>query len=312
MAAAKAIKGVIVIPSQKSRRILKAMMAVHPLMDQLDIQRQRRAQDSVGMLVRPPKGVRFLPVPDAALPMQWAVMQHSLPMGHAVLYCHGGAYMAGSLRYTRALSALLANEAGIPVLSFEYRLAPEHPYPAALEDALAAWDYLLLQGFAASGIAVVGESAGGNLALALAQRLKQQGRELPAQLLLMSPWVDLTHSGPSFDALAGQDPSLSQTGLKTAAQSYAGGLALDDPAISPLFGDMSGLPPTLIQVGTQEILLSDSIRLAELMNRAGTHAMLETWEGMCHVFQLYPFAESQAALSRAGQFLKRLQLVPRE
>lgn len=295
----------IPIPSRRSQRILNAMMAVHPLVDKLDVQLQRRAQDRIGILVPLPKGIRFLDVPQAAVPMQWTVTKDQLPTGRAVLYCHGGAYMAGSLRYTRALSGLLAHESGLPVLSFEYRLAPEHPYPAALEDALVAWDYLLSCGYLPCQIAVVGESAGGNLALALVQRLKRDERELPAQLLLMSPWLDLSHSGASFEMLAGQDPSLSQSGLKTAAKSYAGDHPLADPAISPLFGDLTGLPPMLVQVGTQEILLSDSTRLSDFVLAADGQIKLETWEGMCHVFQLYPFVEAQAALSRAGQFLKR-------
>ena len=222
---------------------------------------------------------------------------------HAILYCHGGGYTSGNLGYSRPIASKLAAVTGYEVLSFEYRLAPEHPYPAAVEDAIRAWDHLMYLGYGARDIVVAGDSAGGNLALVLTHRLKAMGRRLPAALILMSPWTDMTASGRSYQERAELDPSLTLEYIQAVRGAYAHGEDWTSPYLSPLFGDFSGFPPVLIQAGTHEILLSDSVRLRDRLVAAGIPCRLEVWNGMWHVFQMFPIKRSNEAMESIGRFL---------
>ena len=196
---------------------------------------------------------------------------------------------------------------GSTCLSFEYRLAPEHRYPAALEDALALWDYLMYMGYGARDVVVAGDSAGGNLALELCLKLKAQGRAQPRGLLLFSPWTDMTASGKSYRACRDLDPMLTREYVEAVREAYTGPDAdWAEPCYSPLFADLRGLPPALIQVGTNEILRSDSERLAEAMQKAGGYARLEVYEDCWHVFQQMPIHRAEVAMESAGRFVQRL------
>ena len=224
----------------------------------------------------------------------------------AILHMHGGAYVSGGLLQCRKLISPICAAAGVSALTFSYRLAPQYPYPAQLEDALRAYRYLRNAGFAPQKIAFVGESAGGNLALALALCLRDAGEEMPAAIALLSPWADLAQTGESYEALSGVDATLDKEELLKSAIEFAGGEdRLKDADISPVYASFTGFPPVLIHCGTREILLSDSEMLERAMLRDGVEAQLVRWEGMCHVFQAFGFEESKAANRQIGQFLKK-------
>jgi acetyl esterase/lipase len=193
-------------------------------------------------------------------------------------------------------------------LAVGYRLAPEHPYPAAHEDALAAWRFLRGEGIAAGAIALGGDSAGGNLALALVQRLRQEGEAGPACLWLASPWSDLTMSGATLKTKDADDPLIHKVYLEELADAYAPApLDRAEPLISPLFADLSGFPPTLIQAGSAETLLADATRLAAALGAADVAVTLEIWPRMIHAWPLWNarLADGRKALARAGEFMRR-------
>lgn len=220
-----------------------------------------------------------------------------------VLYFHGGGYVLGSLDTHAELMARVARACRAPVLGIDYRLAPEAPYPAAVDDAVASYLRLTDQGIKPEQIVLAGDSAGGGLALACLLALKARGAPLPAGAALLSPWTDLTASGDSLRSRAEQDPMISPELLAPMAALYLAGSAADDPLVSPLFGDLSGLPPLLIQVGNDEVLLDDSTRLAERAKQAGVTATLQIVDGGYHVFQDHPtLPESVTALSEIGRF----------
>jgi len=223
-----------------------------------------------------------------------------------ILYFHGGVYVIGTAIATVPLVADLARRTGARVITLDYRLAPEHPYPAALEDAQAAYRALLDQGVNPGKIALAGESAGGGLAVAALLRLRDTGTPLPSSAFLMSPYADLTLSGDSLAARAAVDRTLTPEGLRLRIPDYVGTADAADPLISPVFADLAGLPPLLIQVGTNEILLSDAIRLAERAAMADVTVTLDVTDGVPHVFQAFTAMvdEAGAALDRASTFLR--------
>lgn len=225
----------------------------------------------------------------------------------AVFHVHGGAYAMGSPRSHRGLAAALSRTARAPVLLPEYRLAPEHVFPAAFEDVLAAWRWLTDEhGVPSGGIAISGDSAGGGLALALIAHLRDEGLPLPGCYVGMSPWTDLAGTGPSMQELDGIDPWLSAGLVEPAARAYAGELDLDDPRVSPLYADLTGFPPMLVHVGSDEILRDDARRLVERARAAGVDASLGEFDGLWHVFHAFPgFPESRQALREIGAFMRR-------
>jgi acetyl esterase/lipase len=226
------------------------------------------------------------------------------PKDGVVLYLHGGAYALGSINTHREFLGRFATAARRKVLAINYRLAPEHPFPAALEDSTAFYQWLLSEGLDSTSLVIAGDSAGGGLALATALALRDAGESLPACMVCLSPWVDLTLSSPTRQASASADPLLNRDVLARYAALYAGEHEKDDRLISPLFADLAGLPPTLIHVGTDEILLDDTIRLAGKAQQAGVEVQLIPWEGMFHVFQMMPFLpESSESFEEIAAFI---------
>ncbi len=213
--------------------------------------------------------------------------------GAVVLYIHGGAYLVGTSFGYRGLSGGIAQASGAAMFSIDYRLAPEHAYPAAFDDALAAYKGLLSEGFAANQIIVSGDSAGGGLALALLIGIRESGLAQPAGAILLSPWTDLTFTGETLASKAVVDNSLSEPGLRAAAVQYLAGHSATDPLVSPLFGDLAGLAPLLIEVGSDEILLSDSTRFAAKAGEAVVDVTLHVWPEMVHDWSLFGFMLSE-------------------
>ncbi len=222
--------------------------------------------------------------------------------GGALIYLHGGGYVLGSAQTNLVLPIRVSRAAQMSVLSVEYRLAPEHPFPAGLDDALAAYRWLLEQGVNASSIGVFGDSAGGGLTLALALRIRDEGLPQPGALVALSPSVDLTGQGDTQATLLNADIVLGPPNPER-SRLYAGERPLDDPLVSPIYAELRGLPPLLIQVGTRERLLSDSVRLARHARRDGVNVTLDVWEGMWHVWQDHPaLPEAEQATAEIGAF----------
>jgi acetyl esterase/lipase len=250
--------------------------------------------------------IAFESVDAGGVPAEWSRSPDADADG-VLLFLHGGGYCSGSIASHRTMAAEAGRAARVGALAIEYRLAPEHPFPAALEDALAAWDWLLAQGFAPQQIIVGGDSAGGGLTLALWQELTRAERPGPACLWLVSPWTDLTLSGASMDDNAAIDPLLHRPYLGELAAAYVPtSIARDDARVSPLFADLTGLPPTLIATGTDETLLDDSVRFARAAAIAGVDVQLHAFPGMIHAFPLWNavLAEARDALAEFGRFAR--------
>jgi epsilon-lactone hydrolase len=226
--------------------------------------------------------------------------------GAALLYLHGGGYVIGSPRSHRHLAAALGGAAATATLLPDYRLAPEHPFPAAVEDAVAAYRWLLARGVPPAGIVVAGDSAGGGLTVATLLALRDRGLPLPAAGVCISPWVDLTCSGASYATKAADDPIVTQTGVAEMARAYLGSADARTPLASPAFADLAGLPPLLVQVGSEEVLLDDAVTLAERAKAAGVGATLEVWPDMIHVWHwFHPMLdEGRKAIGVIGDFVR--------
>ena len=224
---------------------------------------------------------------------------------HVVLYFHGGVYVLGDAFSAAGLASQVARRTGAKVFSVDYRLAPEHPYPAAVDDALAAYEALLHDGVAPSDIVFAGESAGGGLAVATLVNARDHGLPLPTAAYLMSPYADLTLAGTSMETKGEADPLLGRELLEPRVADYTAGQGADLPLVSPIFADLSGLPPLIIQAGTHEVLLDDAVRLAQRAATVDVEVTLDITPRVPHVFQAYlPLLdEATAALDRAGQFL---------
>jgi acetyl esterase/lipase len=244
----------------------------------------------------------------AGVPCRW-ITAPGARTDRAIVYFHGGGFQVGSLDSHQELMARLSAQAGVRVLGVAYRLAPEHRYPAPLEDALAVLGWLRTQGLEPADVALAGDSAGAGLALSALLALQAQGRPLPAAAYLMSAWTDLTASGASYETRAAADPIHQRPMIQAMARNYLGGNAQPtDPLASPLFADarqLATLPPLLLQVGERETVQSDSEDFARRVREAGGRAECQVWPGMIHVFQQFPTELPQAreALAAGGRFL---------
>jgi epsilon-lactone hydrolase len=266
--------------------------------------RQRLA--IAGRLLAPTPAAAFTFTVDAGGVAAERIIPHAAPYDRHLLYLHGGGFIAGSPSVYRHLAWRIALAAGAQVLAPDYRLAPEYPFPAALDDALAAYLWLLGEGIEPQQIALVGDSAGGGLAFSLLLRLRDERRPLPAAVAALSPWTDLALTGASLRYNAKADPMLDVGELPRVARSYLAGADPRHPWASPIYGDLAGLPPALIQVGSDEILHDDAARLAERLDAAGTAPKFEIWPRMPHVWHLFApmLPEARRAIAHIGSFLR--------
>lgn len=222
---------------------------------------------------------------------------------YAILYAHGGGYVSGGLDYARILAVKTAVATGFTTYSFAYRLAPEHPYPAALEDITAVWEYLTGNLYAADHILLTGDSAGGNLALCLVQKLISENKPVPREILLFSPWTDMTESTRSYEIMKAADPILTRDFVINSSKAYIGDRDPRDPAFSPLFGSFKDFPPVYIMAGRNGILLDDSILLKEKIEHDGGKAWLDIEEKGWHVYQQMPIAMAKQAMKRFSEHI---------
>ena len=286
-----------------NQRLMQLVRRAHGLVENPDIEKHRQSQDHIGEILGNTREMHYEEFKIGEMDAEWVSINRAHMKKYVILYCHGGGYSTGSRKYARTLTSKLASSTFMDVLCFDYRLAPEFPSPAALEDAMKAWDYLMLLGYGAREVIVAGDSAGGNLALALTLKLKEQKRLLPRGLVLMSPWTDLTSSGESFQARAELDPVLNAEYIERMKLAYAEGQDLENPLISPLFGNHRDFPPVYIQVGDNEILYSDARRLYERLLEQHVSVRFEHFTGMWHVFQMSPFKTAYGAMDRIAEFI---------
>ena len=277
------------------------------------VEQMRAGMDALAGLLPPPEGTRFEATSVGGVPGEWVTPPGSVA-DRTMLYLHGGAYMIGSPLSHRNLVARLAQAAGARALSLAYRLAPEHPFPAAVEDATAAYRGLLDSGVPARQIAIAGDSAGGGLTLATLIALRYYGVALPAAGVCLSPWVDLDMAGMSWFNGLGSDPILTRRDT-AAALAYLNGAPATTPLASPLYADLRGLPPLIVHIGSAEPLLSEDLAFAEKARAAGVDVTLDVWPEMFHVWQMFApnFPEATQAIDKLGAFVKsRIPGVVRE
>lgn len=291
------------VSERANQNLMNLIKKAHGIVENVDVERHRQSQDSFGALLGNKKDIQVREVDIDGMYGEWVSVTRAHMKKYVILYCHGGGYTTGSCMYARTLTTKLASSTSMDVFCFDYRLAPEHPYPAAAEDAVKAWNYLMLLGYGARDVIVAGDSAGGNMALSLVLRLRDEGRLLPRGLVLMSPWTDLTASGKSHITRASIDPVLDEEYLKKVTESFAPGEDLEKPYISPLFGSFEGFPPTYIQVGNNEILLNDSTMLHKKMIKENVSVKMDVFYGMWHVFQMSPFKRAYEAMDKNAEFI---------
>jgi epsilon-lactone hydrolase len=267
---------------------------------------RRQRLDEVGSIWPVADDVKFTAVDAGGVPGEWSIAPGS-DTTRVLLFFHGGGYCSGSIRSHRRMVSEAGRAAAVRTLAIGYRLAPEHPYPAALEDALSAWRYLRRGAIAASHIAVGGDSAGGGLTVALFNRLHTAGAALPACAWLVSPWTDLTMSGSTLETKDAVDPLIHKAYLEELADAYVpDNMDRKDPHLSPLYSDLRGFPPTLIQVGSSETLLADATRFAAAAGAADVPVTLEIWPHMIHAWHLWNahLEPGKRALASAGAFIR--------
>ena len=268
---------------------------------------RRQRLDEVGSVWPVADDIRLETVDLGGLTAEFSLAPGSDP-SRVLLFFHGGGYCSGSISSHRRLVTEAGRAARLRTLAVGYRLAPEHPFPAAHDDAMTAWRYLIGQGGAPGQIVVGGDSAGGNLTIALINRLRAVGEAQPSCAWLVSPWTDLTMSGPSLASKDAVDPIIHKGYLEELAKAYVpAGIGRTDPRISPLFSELRGFPPALIQVGSAETLLDDATRLASALGAADVPVTLEVWPQMIHAWPLWnaKLADGRRALARAGEFMNR-------
>ncbi len=270
-----------------------------------DIGKMRKRLDQLGRLTRAARNVSIEEGKLHELKVEWYRPENA-QSGKVLLYLHGGAFILGSCDSHRKLVTQIARAGRIDAVQPEYRLAPEHPYPAGLQDCVGVYRALLEYGYNPDNIVVAGDSAGGGLTMSLMLELRHTGLPLPGAAVLLSPFLDLTASGESVTTRAAQDPWFRAEDVNVVIKYYCPDENLEDPLISPVFANVAGLPPTLVQVGNDEILLSDSKRIAEKLEAAGVDVDLQVFPEMWHVFQLFvgKMPESRGAVDKIGAFIQ--------
>ena len=291
--------------SQQQRQALDELLRHGPLDIGGDVPEQRAVFHDMIASIPLPEDVTTTPGRLGGVPVLTVETPGNDPSA-VLLYFHGGAYALGSAADSAGLAADVSRRTGARAISVDYRLAPEHPYPAAVEDAVAAYRALLDDGTPSSAIAFVGESAGGGLVVSTLVALKEAGLPQPSSAAVFSPWVDLTVSGGSMEGKAAVDPALTPEGLRTRAEDYLGKADPVSPTASPIFADLTGLAPLLVQVGSHEILLDDAVRLAGRAAEHDVEVQLQVWPEVPHVFQGFAAVldEADAALLAAAAFTR--------
>lgn len=281
------------------------LLRSRPAPQNQDVVQARERFEKMAVYVGGAPDAKCETVDAGGVPAEW-VMAPGCDAGRAILYLHGGGYAIGSLNTHRRLAYDISAASAAKVLLIDYRLAPEHPFPAAVDDAAAAWRWLLQQGFAANRLAIAGDSAGGGLTIATLVNLRDKKLGLPACAIAISPWVDLEGLGNSITARAAQDPMVQKQGLLWMAGLYLAGKDPKTPLAAPLHADLKGLPPILIQVGSAETLLDDATRIAEKPHAAGGEVRLAVWPNMLHVFPLFApiLSEGRDGCLEIGNFIR--------
>lgn len=273
---------------------------------QTTLAEMRNGWDGLFSNSKPSVGAKTEKVDAGGVKAEW-ITAPGAATDRAILYFHGGGYVLGSIHSHRDMCERLSRAAQARVLALDYRLAPEHPFPAAVEDARAAYRWLLKQGLSPKRIALAGDSAGGGLTFATLLALKQHGDPLPACAAPLSPWVDLEALGDSMTTKDAEDPMVHKHLVEQMAKTYVPSGDLRNPLCAPLYGDLSGLPPLLIQVGSRETLLDDAVRMADKAKKAGVAVELDVWQGQIHVWQIFAsrLDEGEQAIQKIGAFVRR-------
>jgi monoterpene epsilon-lactone hydrolase len=282
------------------------MLRANQPSEEPSVEEMRASIEMLASVFTLPPDVRTEPVSVGSVPAEWVAAPGAADT-RVVLYLHGGGYVMGSINTHRELASRVSRAAAARVLLIDYRLAPEHPHPAAVEDAVAAYRWLLERGVAPAHLAIAGDSAGGGLTVATLVALREARVPLPAAAACLSPWVDLEGLGESMATRAAVDPMVQREPLRRLASLYLGGQDPRTPLAAPLHADLRGLPPLLIQVGDAETLFDDAMRLADRARAAGVEVTLEPWPEMIHVWQLFAnmLPEGQQAIDNIGAFLRQ-------
>jgi monoterpene epsilon-lactone hydrolase len=292
------------MPSEQLQTIIDALRD-RPLHSEASFEEQRAEFEKVTTIFPVPADVSREPVDANGVPAEWIVAPGAMA-DRVIFYLHGGGYTIGSINTHREMISHISRAAGARALAIDYRLAPEHPFPAAVEDSTTAYRWLISTGVEPTRLVIAGDSAGGGLTVATLVALRDAGDPLPAAAVCISPWVDMEGLGESMKTKADVDPMIPADDSHRAAQAYLGGADPRSPLAAPLYADLTGLPPLLIHVGTSEVLLDDSTRLAERARSAGVEVVLEVWEDMIHVWHYFAsmLPEGQQAIDRIGEFIR--------
>ncbi len=292
------------MPSDDIKKV-REMIAGLPPRNGMSIPERRANMDAWDKAYPVADGVTVASAKVAEVPVEWITAPNASEDA-VLLFLHGGGYVIGSPDSHRHLVANLSEETGLQGLLVDYRLAPEDPFPAAVEDAISVYAALLTHGFEAEEIVVAGDSAGGGLVIAMMLAIRDANLPLPAAGICLSPWNDLTGTAKSLETNASVDPTVTKESLDFFAGEYLGEEDAQNPYASPLFGDFTGLPPLLIQVGSVEVLLDDAVMLAERAKEAGVSVTLEVWDEMIHVWhRYYPvLQEAREANARIGEYVR--------
>ena len=292
------------MPSQELEMIVDIIRS-QPDQTDLSIEERRAFFETTFQPFQPTEDVRCQPVGAGGVPAEW-ISAPGVLEERVIYYLHGGGYVNGSINTHREMASRLSRSAAARVLLIDYRLAPENPFPAAVEDSVKGYRWLLSKSVHPSKVVIAGESAGGGLTVATLVALRDQGEPLPSAAIPVSPWADMEATGESMKTKAEVDPLVSRQDLLMFAKTYLGEKDPRIPLASPLYADLKGLPPLLILVGTAEVLLDDAVRLAARAREAGLEVILEPWEDMIHMWHLFPMLpEAQQAMDRIGDFVKK-------
>lgn len=273
---------------------------------EMPVEQYRSGMEKMTSMAKMPEGIRVEKVNCNEVPAEWIIPKNTINKG-VILYLHGGGYAMGSINTHRALMARIGIAAKTKVLGIEYRLAPENPFPCAIDDAFSAYKWLLQQGIDNNKIVIAGDSAGGGLTIALKIRIRDENAPKPAAGVCLSPWLDLASTGETAVTLADEDPMIDLKSIKHFALFYAPKEKLEHPWVSPFYADLTGLSPIYIQVSTSEILLDDTRRFAEKAQIAGVDIQVDYWDKMVHVWQAFGIylPEALEAIGKLGAYIEK-------